>query len=80
MLIQQLALDAAFATVRSVPTGLSESDAAARRLALVPRTDAIDEPVAPGRRRHLASTEMPRRAARTRVITGSTAWSRPRTT
>ena len=32
MLIQQLALDAAFATVRSAPTGLSEADAAARRL------------------------------------------------
>ncbi len=32
MLIQQLALDAAFATLRSAPTGLSEADAAARRL------------------------------------------------
>ena len=36
MLIQQLALDAAFATVRSAPTGLSESDAAARRLEFGP--------------------------------------------
>jgi sodium/potassium-transporting ATPase subunit alpha len=36
MLIQQLALDAAFATVRSVPTGLSEADAAARRLEFGP--------------------------------------------
>ena len=36
MLIQQLALDAAFATLRSVPTGLSEADAAARRLEFGP--------------------------------------------
>jgi sodium/potassium-transporting ATPase subunit alpha len=36
MLIQQLALDAAFATVRSGPTGLSEADAAARRLEFGP--------------------------------------------
>ena len=36
MLIQQLALDAAFATVRSVPTGLSQADAAARRLEFGP--------------------------------------------
>jgi magnesium-transporting ATPase (P-type) len=31
MLIHQLALDEAFATLRSVPTGLSEADAARRR-------------------------------------------------
>ena len=36
MLIHQLPLDAAFATVRSVPTGLSQADAAARRLEFGP--------------------------------------------
>jgi calcium-translocating P-type ATPase len=36
MLIHQLPLDAAFATVRSVPTGLSRADAAARRLEFGP--------------------------------------------
>ena len=36
MLIHQLPLDAAFATLRSGPTGLSHADAAARRLELGP--------------------------------------------
>src|SRR4026208_2217713 len=36
VLIHQLPLDAAFATVRSVPTGLSQADAAARRLEFGP--------------------------------------------
>ena len=36
MLIHQLPVDAAFATVRSVPTGLSHADAAARRLEFGP--------------------------------------------
>ncbi|HET9359693.1 MAG TPA: cation-transporting P-type ATPase [Vicinamibacterales bacterium] len=36
MLIHQLPLDAAFATVRSAPTGLSQTDAAARRLEFGP--------------------------------------------
>jgi magnesium-transporting ATPase (P-type) len=36
MLIHQLPLDAAFATLRSVPTGLSQAEAAARRLEFGP--------------------------------------------
>ena len=36
MLIHQLPLDAAFATLRSVPAGLSQADAAARRLEFGP--------------------------------------------
>ena len=36
MLIHQLPLDAAFATIRSVPTGLSQAEAAARRLEFGP--------------------------------------------